>query len=163
HTPRPWRRARLPPWRGLLVFWRRSSPIRPGFAARTPGGAGGGRRQPPAHGRPWRPRPLPPPSHPRPRPAASPCPHGHPAWSGGQPDHAVAGHGGCRGLRDRGRAQAEALRDRLAATGELGGGVVLYASMMHRAVETATILAPALGDPEIRQECDVCEFHPGMG
>jgi len=83
--------------------------------------------------------------------------------SRGQTDHVVAGHDGCKGLSDKGRAQAEALRDRLAATGELGDDVVLYASMMHRAVETATILAPALGSPELRQECDLCEFHPGSG
>src|SRR5262245_5410635 len=83
--------------------------------------------------------------------------------SRGQTDHVVAGHDGCKGLSDKGRAQAEALRDRLAATGELGDDVVLYASMMYRAVETATILAPALGSPELRQECDLCEFHPGSG
>jgi probable phosphoglycerate mutase len=83
--------------------------------------------------------------------------------SRGQEDRFVAGHDGCKGLSVRGRAQVIALRDRLAATGELGGDVVLYASVMPRAVETATILAPALGEPEVRQSCDLCEFHPGIG
>ena len=32
---------------------------------------------------------------------------------------------------------------------------------MPRAVETATILAPALGGLEVRSECDFCEGHPG--
>lgn len=83
--------------------------------------------------------------------------------SRGQEGRFVAGHDGCKGLSERGRAQVTALRDRLAATGELGSDVVLYASVMPRAVETATILAPALGDPAVRQECDLCEFHPGIG
>lgn len=78
----------------------------------------------------------------------------------------VGGHKGCQGLSDRGRAQVEALRDRWAATDELGaadGGVVLYASVMPRAIETAQILAPALGDPAISQDCNLCEHHPGEG
>jgi probable phosphoglycerate mutase len=75
----------------------------------------------------------------------------------------VGGHEGCQGLSQRGRAQVEALRDRLAATGELDGDVVLYTSLMPRAFETAAILAPALGDPEISQDCDLCEHHPGEG
>lgn len=81
----------------------------------------------------------------------------------GQELRIVAGHDGCRGLSDRGRAQVWALRERLSTTGELGDDVVLYASVMPRAVETATILAPALGNPEVRQDCDLCEFHPGEG
>ena len=32
---------------------------------------------------------------------------------------------------------------------------------MARAVETAEILAPALGDLEVRSECAFCESHPG--
>ena len=32
---------------------------------------------------------------------------------------------------------------------------------MPRAIETAEILAPALGDLEVRPECDFCEGHPG--
>lgn len=81
----------------------------------------------------------------------------------GQEQRFVAGHDGCRGLSDRGRAQVTALRDRLAKTRELGEDVVLYASIMPRAVETARILAPVLGAAEVRQDCDLCEFHPGEG
>jgi probable phosphoglycerate mutase len=75
----------------------------------------------------------------------------------------VGGHKGCRGLSDRGRTQVGALRDRLAATGELSGDIALYASLMPRAIETAEIIAPALGDPRVVAECDFCEHHPGEG
>lgn len=71
----------------------------------------------------------------------------------------VGGHQGCTGLSARGRLQAEALRDRLAATGELEPDVFL-SSVMPRAVETAEIIAPAFG-LDLRQECDLCELHPG--
>jgi 2,3-bisphosphoglycerate-dependent phosphoglycerate mutase len=75
----------------------------------------------------------------------------------------VGGHEGCTGLSPTGREQVEALRDRLAATGELGPVAALVASILPRAVETAEILAPALGWPPVRQDCDVCEIHPGEG
>ncbi|HYZ99757.1 MAG TPA: histidine phosphatase family protein [Acidimicrobiales bacterium] len=75
----------------------------------------------------------------------------------------VGGHRGCRGLSERGRLQVEALRDRWKATGELGDVAALYASVMPRAVETAEILAPAVGDPEVVPECTFCEHHPGEG
>ena len=75
----------------------------------------------------------------------------------------VGGHRGCTGLSSRGRAQVAALRDRWKDTGEVEGDVVLYASLMPRAIETAGILAPALGDPEVRQDCAFCEHHPGEG
>jgi len=78
---------------------------------------------------------------------------------------------GCCGLTERGRAQVEALRDRLGATGELEGTDALYASVLPRAIETAEILAPVLGrgagsaggsaPPGITLECDLCELHPG--
>lgn len=73
----------------------------------------------------------------------------------------LGGHVGCQGLSDTGRAQATALRDRLAASGELAGASALYSSIMPRAVETASIIAPALGGLEVRSECDFCEGHPG--
>jgi probable phosphoglycerate mutase len=73
----------------------------------------------------------------------------------------VGGHAGCQGLSTLGRRQVTALRDRLAATQELASTTALYSSVMPRAVETATILAPALGDLEVRSECDFCEGHPG--
>ena len=83
--------------------------------------------------------------------------------SRGQQGRFVAGHDGCKGLSELGQSQVTALRDRLAATGELGTDVVLYASVMPRAVQTASIIAPALGGPEVHRECDLCEFHPGIG
>lgn len=75
----------------------------------------------------------------------------------------VGGHRGCQGLSDRGRAQVEALRDRWVTRDELGDEIVLYASVMPRAVETAEILAPALGAPQVSEDCDFCEHHPGEG
>lgn len=38
---------------------------------------------------------------------------------------------------------------------------MLLSSVMPRAVETAEIIAPALGAIPLRQECDLCELHPG--
>jgi probable phosphoglycerate mutase len=75
----------------------------------------------------------------------------------------VGGHRGCKGLSDRGRAQVEALRDRLAHSGELAVTTALYASVMARAAQTAEILAPALDGLDVRRECDFCENHPGEG
>jgi probable phosphoglycerate mutase len=73
----------------------------------------------------------------------------------------VGGHDGCTGLSDLGRRQVGALAARIAESGELAGAAALYASVMARAVETAQILAPALGDLEVRPECAFCESHPG--
>jgi probable phosphoglycerate mutase len=78
-------------------------------------------------------------------------------------DRIVAGHESCQGLTDKGRRQAEVLRDRLARTGELAGATRLVASLMERARETAEIIAPALGGLKVDQSCDVCEIHPGEG
>lgn len=60
-----------------------------------------------------------------------------------------------------GAGQAEALADRLARTGELADASVLLASVLPRAVETAEIVAPALGGLEVTQACDFCELHVG--
>ncbi|HET6969017.1 MAG TPA: histidine phosphatase family protein [Ornithinibacter sp.] len=73
----------------------------------------------------------------------------------------LGGHAGCQGLSATGRRQVTLLRDRLASTGELVEASALYSSVMPRAVETAQIIAPALGDLEVWQECDFCEGHPG--
>ncbi len=54
----------------------------------------------------------------------------------------------CGGLSDAGREQCERLAERLGRTGELAG-CVLVASQFRRAQETAKLIAPALGDPEI--------------
>jgi probable phosphoglycerate mutase len=52
---------------------------------------------------------------------------------------------------------------RLASSGELAGTTALLASVLPRAVETAEILAPALGrrTDEIVVDCALCELHPG--
>jgi broad specificity phosphatase PhoE len=74
----------------------------------------------------------------------------------------LGGHTGCQGLSGRGRQQVAALRERLEATKELADATALYASVMPRAVETAQLLAPALGGLEVRPECHFCEGHPGQ-
>ncbi len=75
----------------------------------------------------------------------------------------VGGPLGCTGLTNRGRAQVEALAARLTASGELRGATALYASILPRAVETASILAPAVGTGQLRIDthCALCELHPG--
>jgi probable phosphoglycerate mutase len=75
----------------------------------------------------------------------------------------VGGHNGCTGLATTGRRQAEALRDRLKATGfEVD---VVFTSLLPRAIETAEILADGLGVDvaTIRRRCELCERHPGEG
>jgi broad specificity phosphatase PhoE len=72
----------------------------------------------------------------------------------------VGGEQGDTGLSPRGRLQAEALRDRLAASGEIRADRML-SSVLPRAVETAEILAPAVGVDTFEQDCDLCEMHPG--
>ncbi len=72
----------------------------------------------------------------------------------------LAGHDACRGLSDTGRRQAGALAERLAG-GELGHVDALYASEMARAIETASIIGPAIGFERPATDCDLCELHPG--
>jgi probable phosphoglycerate mutase len=60
-----------------------------------------------------------------------------------------------------GVGQAEALRDRLVATGELASATAVYASVLPRALETAAIVAPGLGRRQAVADCDLCELHPG--
>ena len=79
-------------------------------------------------------------------------------------DEIVGGHEGCTGLTDTGRRQAEALRDRLARTHELDDAAAVYTSLLPRAIETAEIIAPAIGDGHrVERDCDLCEIHPGEG
>ena len=80
--------------------------------------------------------------------------------SAGQADSWIAGHS-CTGLSALGRRQAEALRERLVASGELADADVLVASAMRRAIETAEIIAPSIGGLAAREVCGVCEWHPG--
>lgn len=72
----------------------------------------------------------------------------------------ISGPLGCRGLTDVGRAQAESLRSRL---GRVGRPLVdvLVTSKLPRAIETAEIIAPALGFDAVPQDCDLCEVHTG--
>jgi probable phosphoglycerate mutase len=72
----------------------------------------------------------------------------------------IGGERGCAGLTPWGRRQAEALRDHLARTGHLKADALL-ASTIPRAIETAEIIAPALGFEEVRRHCDLCEVHTG--
>jgi len=80
-----------------------------------------------------------------------------------QTDKIVSGHDTCKGLSDRGFAQAAALRDRLLRTGELADATAVYTSLMQRAIDTAATIAPALGNLGAVQHCDWCEQHPGEG
>ena len=76
----------------------------------------------------------------------------------------IGGFKGCTGLSDNGRRQAELLRDRLLRTGELSDADVVLTSVLPRAIETAAIIAPGLGQAgeiEAKQDCDLCELHPG--
>ncbi len=72
----------------------------------------------------------------------------------------VAGPRGCQGLTPNGRRQAEALRNRLADSRSLVADALLT-SELPRAIETAGIIAPALGFDEAVRDCDLCEVHTG--
>jgi probable phosphoglycerate mutase len=76
----------------------------------------------------------------------------------------VSGHDTCKGLSNIGHEQAAKLRDRLLRTGELRDVDAVYTSILPRAIETATTIAPAVGDGLTAAEhCDWCEQHPGEG
>ncbi len=72
----------------------------------------------------------------------------------------IGGQTGCTGLTDLGRRQAEALRDHLAESGRVQADRLLV-SVIPRAIETAQIIAPALGLEIAGHECDLCEVHTG--
>lgn len=71
----------------------------------------------------------------------------------------IGGMRGDQGLTSRGIAQAERLRDRLAATREIAADV-LIASTLPRARQTAEIIAPALGLPIVFDD-EVQELRVG--
>jgi len=73
----------------------------------------------------------------------------------------IGGSRTCTGLSELGVRQAEALRDRLTATGELDGADVLVSSTLPRARETAEIVAPALGGLPVEEIDDLREHDPG--
>jgi probable phosphoglycerate mutase len=72
----------------------------------------------------------------------------------------IAGPTGCRGLTDLGRRQAEALRDHLSSTGKVQADTLIV-SVLPRAIETASIIAPGLGLEIADYDCDLCEVHTG--
>lgn len=79
----------------------------------------------------------------------------------------IGGPRTCSGLSDLGRDQAARLADRLTTTGEMAA-TVLYSSGYPRAIETAELIAPALGLPvtidrgfgehDPGEECDGMSF-----
>jgi probable phosphoglycerate mutase len=73
----------------------------------------------------------------------------------------IGGPRGCTGLTERGRRQAAALRDHLAASGRVRADVLL-SSVIPRAIETAEIIAPGLGIETFDRRCDLCEVHTGV-
>jgi len=75
-------------------------------------------------------------------------------------DKIIGGHRTCSGLSDLGRRQAEALRDRFARDGDVLPSVFV-ASHFKRAIETAQIIAPGLGNPTMTIEPDFGEHDPG--
>jgi len=75
----------------------------------------------------------------------------------------IGGPIGCVGLTDLGRAQVAALAEHLRATGDLDDATAVYASVLPRAIETAGIVASAIGltPAEVIEDCGLCELHPG--
>lgn len=74
----------------------------------------------------------------------------------------VGGPIGCGGLTPLGRAQAEALCERLMKSREFDDAVALYTSVLPRSIETARLLSPGLPDTLAPvEDCDLCELHPG--
>lgn len=72
----------------------------------------------------------------------------------------IGGHRTCSGLSELGRLQAERLRERWSATGEITADA-LIASHYARARETAEIIAPAVGDLEVIEDDGFGEHDPG--
>ncbi len=72
----------------------------------------------------------------------------------------IGGPRTCSGLSELGRQQCERLATRLAEMGELAGAA-LYASHYPRAIETAEILAPALGGVAVHVDDRFGEHDPG--
>jgi probable phosphoglycerate mutase len=73
-------------------------------------------------------------------------------------DGVVGGPRGCRGLTDTGRRQAAGLGQRLVRELQERPAAI-YCSVLPRAIETAEIVAAALGQSEILQDCGLCTWH----
>jgi probable phosphoglycerate mutase len=71
-------------------------------------------------------------------------------------DGVLAGPRACRGLTQKGSAQAAAVAARLA--GMVSGPVAVYTSVIRRAIQTAEPVAAALGVSPVR-ECGLCSWH----
>ena len=76
-------------------------------------------------------------------------------------DSVVGGPRGCEGLTDLGQAQARALAARLVETRELGTVDRVVCSALPRAIETAAVLADALGIREVERDAALNELEPG--
>lgn len=72
----------------------------------------------------------------------------------------VGGPRSCTGLTDLGRLQAEALRNRLSAGHDVEASA-LFASNFPRALETANIIAPAVGSLPVSVDSGWGEHDPG--
>ena len=72
----------------------------------------------------------------------------------------VGGPRSCTGLTDHGRLQAEALRNRLSAGHDVEA-TALFASNFPRALETANIIAPAVGSLPVTVDSGWGEHDPG--
>jgi len=72
----------------------------------------------------------------------------------------IAGPMGCAGLTALGRQQAVALREYLTASGRVRADV-LVASILPRAIETASLIGPGLGLEISDRDCGLCEVHTG--
>ncbi len=77
----------------------------------------------------------------------------------GEAMSAISGFVGDGGLSPLGVVQAQRLHDRLAATKEIAADV-LIASTLPRALQTAQIIAPALGLP-VQHDDEIQELRPG--
>jgi broad specificity phosphatase PhoE len=73
-------------------------------------------------------------------------------------DGIVGGPLGCRGLTSVGREQAGALAHRLSRELKERPSA-LYCSVLPRAIQTAEIVAAALGVPDVEQDCGLCTWH----
>ena len=75
----------------------------------------------------------------------------------------IGGIVGCTGLSSAGESPGPGTGGTVGgAQGELADASYLYASVLPRAIQTAGIIAPAMGDGlDIVTECGLCEVHPG--